>query len=610
MSLEPTYSDPRGTAADPLLPQVDTPLTGGFNLRVHPRHLQQSQAADLVGVDLDDPSKPRTRDGYVEPPIGTVGVSDASERLARLAALETGPSSKLLVRVTPAGGTWVTFSPDDTLGWGEALVTANPDGLHTGTRFSPGTERVRAFGCNDQLWIVPQGGSNVHVLQIDGMLVDAGNLETSPPRSAVDGCAMVDRAWLLTRKELHWSKLSPAKQDLLDGIAFDRKEIPDDSAVAGFLRLSGNGTSEPVAVRPWRGQVLIIAGTSQFEQVVVNASDPLFSQRSVIEPEFGCSSADTLIPLGDEFYFLDQYGEFRSLRRTISDENAGVGSEPISEAISPILKIASLGGRLTEEALWKAWAIRLGKRIYLTVPIDGESEPRHCFVFNTARRVWESHWDWAEAMHSPTRSTIRGGVQQVFAASATDGRVYQLFAGSYSDNGAEIDWRVDTAAMDGGRYDAFKRPHWMQVTRFGSVGASMEVFMRTGDNMSFEPVETLGIDTNAGSFPLVAEDFPLVPADFPLTATTPRVTTSGFEITEAPRFDGPLDGGEGPLFSHDEPLYGGMGAEGQDGTGGGVPAGPYVQVRFESRHAGKVVDLLGWRLASHVEVVDKQESEP
>ena len=82
----------------------------GVNNRDDPRNLEPGQAAELLNVDLENPTRPKRRDGYDEVSSGKP-TADAA-RASMLAELDAGDASRLMVAAYPGSGVYHTRDPN------------------------------------------------------------------------------------------------------------------------------------------------------------------------------------------------------------------------------------------------------------------------------------------------------------------------------------------------------------------------------------------------------------------------------------------------------------------------------------------------------------------
>ena len=350
------------------------PITG-INQKVGPRWIGDNQAVEGLNVDFDDPSRPARRKGYRPIYAGSTGLSSSSLRLVLLNYLDTGQTSRLLVTGAEQGGVFYITSPDSASGWSEALTDA-------GASLNLNVDAPKAFQSNDMLWIIPGGGVPVHTLKVDGKLIDTGNVNGSPPLGAADGTHFLERVWFLARapdgtSRLYWSKLIPVAGDLSPTPTAFVRDNSDDGTAGGFLTLSPQQGGDPVSVRPWRQESLICFFKNQIEEVVVLSSNPLGSSRKQIENRIGCGSRDSIVQVGDEMYFLDQYGEYRALRINQLGSLQGVVPKPLSEIVA-----GELHANLNKRYMHRVRAEWFDGYIYLFYPRGSAQWPTHCLVLD------------------------------------------------------------------------------------------------------------------------------------------------------------------------------------------------------------------------------------
>jgi hypothetical protein len=562
-----------GTPVGPVFEQdlvVESPEYTGTNNRSRAREIGDREAAELLNVDLEDPTTPKRRDGYREVQAKQSGFVTTNLRGCLLADFDDGPYSRLMVAGFNGGRTYHTHSPASN-GWKEALVTSEISGTVSRSYF-PNDERAKGVQGNGLLYIVaPNSGSTMHVMRADGTLLDAGGLNESPPADAVDGVYMLSRMWFLAGSTLYWSKLLPEAGDLLPTpAAFDR----DNSTAGGggSLNLSPERTGIPVAVLPWRNESLICFFKNQIEEVIIDSANPINSVRRRVEGRFGCGARDSIVQIGDEVFFLDQFGSYRALRRNQLGTMQGVVPEPISDRFR-----GELPNNLNMKHAWKTQAELLGEFLYVLYPQGTSTDPNAAMVIDLGRQTIYGPWVFARPMSRLMVSDIEGGAPRLYGldghTASPQSRVYRFFDGFYSDNGTAIKYQETSKAYDFNGPWVDKIPEWYDMEFTGDVGAVPVLSVRTSENDDFVPVGAKAVElSTASSFPLVAgDDFPIAAADFPLVGGVIKNTSMKGEIHETYTGNLPLYDSDLPLTDEDLPLYG----------AGGTTPGRVIQWRVE-----------------------------
>ena len=574
----------------------DTPYVGGVNNRIDPRYIGQQQSPELLNVDIEDPSRPKKRDGYTMVGAGTTGIRTPSARIAGLGYLDAGESARTLVIAVTAnggGGIYRIEEPSDTTGWVEALVTKKVGGAASGS-FDVNTSDAVLFQANDLLYILPETGGRMHVMSPNGYLIDTGNETTSPPIGAVALAYLGNRVYALVGRDLYYSRLLPTEDHYTpDAEAWDRD--------VQKLSLSPERNTSGVALAPWRGTSLIAFFKTRIEEVVIDTSNPLNSSRNVLEPHFGCSSRRSLVVVGDEFYFLDQYGHYRALKQTAQGELTGVIPNPVSDAIRD-----EIPGNLNMDYKHHVQAVLVEDRIYLFYPRGTSTEANACMVLDLSEPRWMGPWVFDGSFGDIIISDICGDCDLYASSGASEAKVYHVFDGSYADDGAAINYQETTRIHDLGAPESNKRPRWFEMLLEGTPNAEVIAEMRCSDDATWQRVGSTTINVNANTgFPIWdagtgrgtnITTFPITdPDDFPLHDATAERTRSKHHIRYQSESDLPIYPRDLSVRGRDLPLV---------APGGGVDEGTGVQVRIRSSGVGEQLTRLGWRTALVVDNVN------
>jgi len=442
-----------GTLHEDEVVLMDEPFTGLNNRWRTPRKIQDSESPELLNVSLEDQSRPSKRDGYCEIESGSEGISPASLRGSLFAEMDIGDASRLFVVGFPGGRTYTTRSPIGP-SWEPASVTEDSTGSVL-RDLDVTSDRAKCVQGNDLLWLLTPGtGTPVHVMDASGDWFDAGASAKSPPPGAVDGVYMLSRMWLVSGSKLYWSKLLPTRADMVpEATAFDQANSGNSEA-GGFIELSPEQGAEPVAMVGWREESLIIFFKNQIEEVVVNPADPLLSTRKRLEGNLGCGARDTVVQVGEDIYFMDQYGQYRSLRRNQLGNDQGVVQLPVSE-----MAREELPGNLNKKYLYRSQAALLEEFIYLVYPGGVSDTPDTWLVFDLGRGTITGPWRMANSMSRLLVSDIEGegfrlyglnGDTGTLVPSASDSSTSQtLYLTASDDDLADLTGTIPTSVQDG-----------------------------------------------------------------------------------------------------------------------------------------------------------------
>lgn len=569
---------------------MDQPFSGVNNRWRTPRKIGDTESPELANVSLKDQSRPSKRDGYKEVESGHAVFSPGALRGSLLAELDVGPASRLLVAGFPGGKTYRTHSPNGA-GWDEALVTEDATGA-VSRSLDVTTDMAKAVQGNDLLWLLTPGtGTTIHVMDTSGEWTDCGGDLRSPPVNAADGVYMLSRLWLVAGTRLYWSKLLPTMEDLVpEALAFDTTNAVT-SGEGGFIELSPEQSGEAVAVVGWRDESLIVFFKNQIEQIIVNPGDPLGSTRKRLEGRIGCIARDSVVQVGDDIYFMDQYGQYRSLRRNELGNDQGVVQLPVSELFRQ-----EMPRNLNLRYAYRTQAKLVEEFLYVCYPPKGSDSPNTLMVMDLGRNTITGPWTLADSQSRLMVSDIEGNGFRLYGLDGgVQSRVYRFFDGRYTDNGTAIESKVTSKAFDMGVPQSDKHLAWYDVEFLGEPGAVAALDVRTSENDEWTTLRTAPVLTVGESdWPLTDADFPLTAASFPLVDSPAKVTTMKGTIEESYTGNLPLYDQNLPITEADLPIYG----------AGGAPAGRVVQWRVRNATNESYFEVVGVRIASRIENVN------
>jgi hypothetical protein len=362
----------------------------------------------------------------------------------------------------------------------------------------------------------------------------------------VDGTYMLNRIWLFkqgtatTPPEVHYSKLLPSMSS--PSTEFNRDGVSVSSAIAGRLQLSPNKGGRARAIAPWNETSLMAFFDSSIEEILIVSANPQAdSLRRVIEPNIGCLSPRSVVVVGNEMYFVDQYAQVRSLQQTVTAAQGGVIPKPLSEPIA-----REIPGKVNKLQLAKIKVVVYKDHLYVAYPRLNSTECNAVAIYSLSRKIWESIWLPASPVGHWFISDIRnkigeeiwtsdGGADAPAGIYPKRGRVFRWFPGTYNDDGTAIEYREVSRRSDAQAPEAEKIARVLELEAKGTAEAVARVFISVDEDGVHKKLdEDFIIDVDeGGSFPLTNTDppFPLTdPPDFPLKDALPGITRKKWSL--------------------------------------------------------------------------------
>lgn len=485
------------------------PLSSGVITRFFRRAIPDTAAQELLNVDLSDPVVPCRRDGYELVTIGLTGIEAIlqAKRIGGLFWFNPSEGDRFLVISIPFSGSGRVYKALDvtSLPWGEVTTS-------DGTQVDMGSDDMPAFQANDKLWMLPGGGGFVTVVGVDGIAIRSANGPTDAPDGVVDGAYLLGRVWLMQGKRIHWSTLLPITP------------LGTFDPTTQSLEMSPNRGAAGVALRPWRNESLVAFFDLTIEELVVDPGDPANSTRNVIEPAVGCCSRAGVVSLGDDFYFPDQWGQIRSLKRSAQGQMQGVIPTPLSEPIKP-----EIPGRVNKRYMHRMRSLVFDDHLEIYYPRDDSIEANARMIYEFASETWHGPHIFADPVGQVCISSIRDRGEELFStngsASPSNAKVFLWNQGNYTDDGDAIEYRETTKSFDLGCPESAKAWKWIELEYYGDVGTAPSVAVRINEDGEFSDALEASSGTEVldggDEFPLVPDDFPLLPDDFPLESIVP-----------------------------------------------------------------------------------------
>lgn len=183
--------------------------------------------------------------------------------------------------------------------------------------------------------------------------------------------------------------------------------------------------------------------------------------RAVIDTRIGCAGHLAVTSTGDDLLFIDQYGNVRSLNRTITDNQQGTKSLPVSAAIQSYID------RINMVHVRKCTAEFFDRFALFGFPLDSATEVSHVFVFDTVTRAWYGPWTGrfpakvmtVATMSDPTAAQkFQDPSLYLGSSELSSGVVYHAFDGT-TDNGDPIIYQEVTKRLT---YDEIETPKFFR----------------------------------------------------------------------------------------------------------------------------------------------------
>jgi hypothetical protein len=512
---------PKGVHGNQQLVVIPEVYTDGMITRWQPQFLADTAYSFALNADLDDLTRPRRRDGYSKSGIGTGDLDNLTSRPS--GGVYFNPSSvssrKIFMAVNAHNAFYYATSLSGN--WTNAQTGAAAD-------IDPNSDDCVMFQVGDVVFAL-RGSGEVASFNSSGVGLLSTGTGNSPPVNGVDGFSFLNRAWILASGDppkLYYSILLPTAAGI-----DTQWERTTPSATSGFFSLAPEIGNRPVAARPWNNQSIVVWFEGSIEEVIpgsdFTASSSFYTGaiRRVIEPKIGCCSRDGVVSSGQDFYFPDQFGQIRSLAQTVTADQAGVVSEPLSDRIK-----SEIPGRVNTTYLSKIRSVIFRDKLLVAYPRDGATEANAVAVFSLTHKIWTSIWVFPRPIGRWMVSNLAGiGDELYFFDGGTTSNpttaaatyLYRMFRSTYLDDTAAIPFTFDTKAFDFGRPDLNKHPHDLEVEIRADHGCSIEVFVQPDENGRWEELEESPVlsPSTGGTWISYTLTYPLVA---PVTALVRR----------------------------------------------------------------------------------------
>lgn len=284
-----------------------------------------------------------------------------------------------------------------------------------------------------------------------------------------------------------------------------------------------------VAIHPFRNSDNIIFMADRIEAIQVFdpsldtvAGSPLMDwNRVVIDTSIGCASQRGIASSGEDLLFADQYGNIRSLARTITDSQQGVTSLPLSAPLKTYID------RINPVALSKIVAQFHDRSVYFSFPLDTATEPSHTFRWDVVNESWDGPYTGlfpAKSMAVCTMSNPSASSKYqnpglyLGAGTTTGGMVFHAEDGT-SDAGLPIVFQETTKRYAG---DGLEFPKFFRRIK--------DFYQATGSETMMVESRKDGGSYNILGYIDLTGDSPTLPLTFPFNFGGNGVVSSSFSL--------------------------------------------------------------------------------
>jgi hypothetical protein len=142
------------------------------------------------------------------------------------------------------------------------------------------------------------------------------------------------------------------------------------------------------------------------------------------------------------------------------------------------------------------------EKYYISVPLDGASEPDHTFVYDIVRRSWSGPYKFGRRISTISDIDTAGQNELIMADNDTVLEVYEHESGT-SDNGVAIEYKETTKAYDFGHPNRRKVGNTL-ITQFIATQSTMVEILASLDEGGLSTIKTVNISVDEETLPQTA----------------------------------------------------------------------------------------------------------
>ena len=468
-------------------------IAAGINTRSNDSRISDTQSTALTNVELSVIGERSKRKGSTSIANDVGAISPVALNNFEI----QGATDQLLMFENTTlwkwvgAGNWASIKADFTAATSVSIVNGKESGL------SP-----------DDIVIIQDGTNNAIRIDSDGNEQDLGDTNTSPPLTRV-GTWYGNRFWYLKNDELYYSD---AYDSDYSG-AFDR--------TTNKYRIP---VGEEKAIVPTRDSGMVVFGLKEVWAFAPSVTPAATDQPQPFVTNVGCVAENTVVPVGDDIYWLAQDG-VRSLKRTLQDKMQLGVDYPLSYNLKDSYETINWG------AIDKACAVYFDNKYILSLPVNNSATNNEIWVYYPPTQGWSK----MSGINASCFATYKvSGEERLYYGEATaDGVVYQLLTGT-DDNGSDIQYTEETKAHDMGYPLNYKFGGELTL-RCADNGGTITVYYQIDDNgwVQLGTLDTTGAGvTFPTAFPVIFYESGIVEGKFHLDSIGERWRKIEFKFDE------------------------------------------------------------------------------
>lgn len=268
-----------------------------------------------------------------------------------------------------------------------------------------------------------------------------------------------NRLYGAVKNELHYSALRiPTDWNTVDQ--------------SGRIVIENNGGENITSVLSGTGKIVVFMTHSMHE---LYGTGPRNFQLQLISDEIGCVCHHSAVTVGSTLYFLSHDGLYRYTG----------GALPSKEFSLPVQA-------LLDRVNTKAWGKVVGgtdsERLYISLPIDGATEPNLTLEYDPKFDTWNI-WDFGFVPSYYAR------IEETMYVGSTLNKIVKM--GGTTDDGSPIPFSMQTKPFSHSSLAAENRLYRLWVVADVPIGSTLSISISSDDNdESWTVVRTIAVDAD------------------------------------------------------------------------------------------------------------------
>lgn len=236
--------------------------------------------------------------------------------------------------------------------------------------------------------------------------------------------------------------VTPNIQDTRQYIFYSDTFVSAFNRVNNNTRISTDGGEPVKAISPYRNGQIIAWTRNNTKIIDISSANVASFVQQTLDSHLGCVAPMTVVPVGEDVFFLSPDGHVRTIKRTQQDTAYGV-STPVS------FWVPNLMGRINKHAMGKCAAAFFNNYYLLAAPMDTSGKNNGLIVFDLLQSIQVPSsigqtvvpicvGEWTNINAFQFVVTNFNNIQELYYIDSTNGAAVKMFDSGQNDGSVNL----------------------------------------------------------------------------------------------------------------------------------------------------------------------------